>query len=144
MTAKKAKKKSVRRPVEVAKAPAKKKAVKKPPARSRKKVERWELRMYIAGRTARSDEALANLEAICEQHVPGRYRIEVIDLLVNPALASGDQILAVPTLVRRLPPPMKLGSGRSRCRKLTVGSFLKGAPGRGSWTMVLGRFSHRK
>jgi circadian clock protein KaiB len=67
----------------------------------------WELRLYVAGQTPRSVEALANLKRICEEHLQGRYRIEVVDLLVNPALARGDQILAVPTLVRQLPPPVK-------------------------------------
>jgi circadian clock protein KaiB len=69
--------------------------------------ERWELRLYVAGRTALSVEALVNLERLCEEHLQGRYRIEVVDLLANPALARGDQILAVPTLVRQLPPPVK-------------------------------------
>ncbi len=67
----------------------------------------WELRLYIAGRTPRCVSALANLKRLCEQHLEGRYRIEVIDLLRNPQLARGDQILAVPTLVRKLPEPMK-------------------------------------
>jgi circadian clock protein KaiB len=65
------------------------------------------LRLYVAGQTKRSLAALANLKKICEEHLCGRYRIEVIDLLENPQLAKGDQILAVPTLVRRLPPPIK-------------------------------------
>lgn len=67
----------------------------------------WELRLYIAGQTPRSIAALENLQRICEEHLKGRYRIEVVDLLKNPTLARGDQILAVPTLVRKLPPPMK-------------------------------------
>ncbi len=67
----------------------------------------YNLRLYIAGQTARSAAALANLKAVCEQHLAGRYRIEVIDLLKQPQLAAGDQILAIPTLVRRLPPPIK-------------------------------------
>jgi circadian clock protein KaiB len=67
----------------------------------------WELRLYIAGRTQRSVAAFANLERICEEHLKGKYRIEVIDLLKNPQLARGDQILAVPTLVRKLPQPVK-------------------------------------
>lgn len=83
----------------------------RPPATPRKRVkasaERWELRLYVAGKTPLSIEAFSNLERICEEHLHGRYRIEIIDLLVNPALARGDQILAVPTLVRKLPPPMK-------------------------------------
>jgi circadian clock protein KaiB len=69
--------------------------------------EWWELRLYVAGQTPRSIQALNNLRTICEEHLQGRYRIEVVDLLVNPALARGDQILAVPTLVRQLPPPVK-------------------------------------
>ncbi|RPH71570.1 MAG: circadian clock protein KaiB [Myxococcaceae bacterium] len=69
--------------------------------------ERWELRLYVAGQTARSAIALANLERICEEHLKGQYHIELIDLLKNPRLARGDQILALPTLVRKLPAPMK-------------------------------------
>lgn len=67
----------------------------------------WELRLYIAGQTDRANTAIANLKKICEEHLAGRYRLEVVDLLQNPALARGDQILAVPTLVRKLPPPVK-------------------------------------
>ena len=69
--------------------------------------DEWILRLYTAGETARSAAALQNLEAICEEHLKGRYRIEVVDLVKHPQLARGDQIIAVPTLVRRLPPPMK-------------------------------------
>jgi circadian clock protein KaiB len=65
------------------------------------------LRLYIAGQTPRSIAAFANLKKICEEHLAGRYRIEVIDLVQNPQLAAGDQILAVPTLVRRLPEPVR-------------------------------------
>ena len=71
------------------------------------KSDEWILRLYIAGQSARSASALRNLEAVCEEHLAGRYRIEVIDLLKHPQLARGDQIIAVPTLVRHLPPPMK-------------------------------------
>ena len=67
----------------------------------------WELRLYIAGKSARALAAVSNLEQICERNLKGRYRIEVVDLLKNPQLARGDQILAVPTLVRKLPHPMK-------------------------------------
>lgn len=67
----------------------------------------FNLRLYVAGQTPKSLTAIANLKAICEDHLAGRYTIEVIDLLLNPQLAAGDQILAVPTLVRRLPPPIK-------------------------------------
>jgi circadian clock protein KaiB len=69
--------------------------------------ERYELRLYVAGQTPKSVQAFANLKAICEEYLQGRYRIEVVDLLKNPTLARGDQILAVPTLVRKLPPPVK-------------------------------------
>lgn len=67
----------------------------------------WRLRLYIAGETSRSLAALENLQKICDQHLTGKYQVEVVDLLKNPQLAEGDQILAVPTLVRRLPPPLK-------------------------------------
>jgi len=67
----------------------------------------FELRLYVAGHTPKSLSALTNLQRICENHLAGQYRIEVIDLLKTPQLAAGDQILAVPTLVRRLPEPIK-------------------------------------
>ena len=67
----------------------------------------WQLRLYIAGQTARSLAAIGNLRKICDEHLAGKYEIEVVDLLRNPRLAAGDQILAVPTLVRGLPPPLK-------------------------------------
>jgi circadian clock protein KaiB len=67
----------------------------------------YQLRLYVAGQTVKSRAAIENLTRICENHLAGRYRIEVIDLLVNPKLAAGDQILAVPTLVRHLPEPIK-------------------------------------
>lgn len=81
-------------------------------ASARKKVtavegERWELRLYVAGETPRSVEALARLKRICEEHLLGRYSIEVVDLIKNPTLAEGDQIVAIPTVVRRMPAPMK-------------------------------------
>ena len=79
-------------------------------ATTRKKSEpvpEYQLRLYVAGETSKSAAALANLNRICETHLAGRYRIEVIDLLVSPKLAAGDQILAVPTLVRHLPEPIK-------------------------------------
>jgi circadian clock protein KaiB len=65
------------------------------------------LKLYVAGQTPRSATALANLTRICETHLKGLYEIEVVDLLINPTLAMGDQILAVPSLVRQLPPPVK-------------------------------------
>ena len=67
----------------------------------------YDLRLYVAGKTAKSQAAFDNLKLICEEHLAGRYRIEVIDLLVDPQLAQGDQILAIPTLVRKLPEPIK-------------------------------------
>ena len=67
----------------------------------------YELRLYVAGKTAKSVTAFANLKRICEEHLEGSYRIEIIDLLENPQLAAGDQIIAIPTLVRALPPPIK-------------------------------------
>jgi circadian clock protein KaiB len=67
----------------------------------------YRLRLYVAGQTPKSVLALTNLKQICEEHLQGRYEIEVIDLLENPQLAKGDQILALPTLVRRLPEPIK-------------------------------------
>jgi len=69
--------------------------------------EHYHLRLYVAGQTAKSIAAFANLKRICEEHLEGKYEIEVIDLLVNPQLAQGDQILALPTLVRKLPEPIK-------------------------------------
>jgi len=71
------------------------------------KETKYELRLYVAGQTVKSLNAFANLKKICETHLAGEYRIEVIDLLENPQLAAGDQILAIPTLVRKLPKPIK-------------------------------------
>ena len=67
----------------------------------------WKLRLYVAGQTPKSILALANLKVLCEAHLKGRYRIEVIDLMENPHLARGDQIVAVPTLIRKLPRPVR-------------------------------------
>lgn len=69
--------------------------------------EFWNLRLYVAGQTARSMAAFANLKKICEEHLAGRYQIEIIDLVLNPQLAEGDQIVALPTVVRKLPEPIK-------------------------------------
>ena len=69
--------------------------------------ESWELRLYVAGQTPKSITAFNNLKKLCEEHLAGKYRIEVIDLLKNPQLAKGDQIFAIPTLVRKLPQPLK-------------------------------------
>ena len=95
------------------------------PARSKGKNE-WILRLYVAGQSARSASALRNLEAICEEHLAGRYRIEVVDLLKHPQLARGDQILAVPTLVRRLPEPItKIIGDLSNEERVLVGLDLR-------------------
>jgi len=71
------------------------------------KAKKYELRLYVAGNTARSIAALSNLKRYCEEHLKGQYYIEVIDLLVSPKLAEGDQILAVPTLVKKVPEPVR-------------------------------------
>ncbi|HEY0185089.1 MAG TPA: circadian clock KaiB family protein [Rhodopila sp.] len=86
----------------------------------------FHLRLYVAGQTAKSVTAMANLKRICETHLAGRYQIEVIDLIQNPTLAAGDQILAIPTLVRRLPEPLKRIIGDlSNTEKLLVGLDIK-------------------
>jgi circadian clock protein KaiB len=69
--------------------------------------EQWELRLYTAGQTPRSLAAIKNLKRVCEEHLPGRYQIEVIDLMVNPRLAKDHQIVAIPTVVRKLPDPVR-------------------------------------
>ena len=69
--------------------------------------ETYNLRLYVAGQTPKSLTAIANLKRLCEEHLAGRYEVEVIDLLKTPQLAEGDQIVALPTLVRHLPPPLK-------------------------------------
>ena len=82
----------------------------------------WELRLYVAGKTAKSVTALTNLKKYCEEHLQGRYTIEVIDLLVQPQLAAGDQILAVPTLVKKVPEPIrKIIGDLSNEEKVLVG-----------------------
>jgi len=88
--------------------------------------ESWELRLYVAGQTPKSMTAFANLKAICEEHLAGKYTIEVIDLLVNPALARGDQIIAIPTLVRNLPEPIrKIIGDLSNTERVLVGLDLR-------------------
>lgn len=69
--------------------------------------KQWQLRLYIAGKTPKSVTAFANLERICQEHLAGEFEIEVIDLIENPRLAKDDQIVAIPTLVRKLPPPIR-------------------------------------
>ncbi len=84
--------------------------------------QRMQLKLYVAGQTPRSIAALSNLKRACEQYIPGKYIIEVIDLLKQPQLASGDQILAVPTLVRKLPQPIrKMIGDLSNREKLLIG-----------------------
>lgn len=86
----------------------------------------WELRLYVAGPTPNSIAAFRNLEAICEEHLAGRYRIQIIDLMKNPQLAKGDQILAVPTVVRNLPSPIrKLIGNLSDTERVIVGLDLR-------------------
>lgn len=84
--------------------------------------ERWLLRLYVAGQTPKSLTAFSNLKKICEEHLQGRYEIEVIDLTLNPTLAKDDQILALPTLVRKLPEPMrKIIGDLSNTERVLVG-----------------------
>ena len=86
----------------------------------------YSLRLYVAGQTPKSITAFANLKKLCEEYLPGRYKIEVIDLMENPHLAAGDQILALPTLVRKLPSPLKRIIGNlSDKEKFLVGMDLK-------------------
>jgi circadian clock protein KaiB len=90
--------------------------------------EKWELRLYVAGQTPKSVAAFANLKSVCEEHLQGRYEIEVIDLLRNPQLAAGDQIVAIPTLVRKLPEPLRKIVGDLRdTERLLVGLQLRPA-----------------
>lgn len=89
----------------------------------------WQLRLYVAGMTPTANRALHNLHKICEEHLAGNYQIEVIDLLEQPALAEGDQILAVPTLVRNLPEPiLKIIGDLSNTEKVLVGLDLRPLP----------------
>ena len=88
----------------------------------------WELRLYIAGKTAKSVTALNNLKKYCEEHLKDRYTIEVIDLLVTPQLAAGDQILAIPTLVKKVPEPIrKIIGDLSNEEKVLVGLDIRSA-----------------
>jgi circadian clock protein KaiB len=86
----------------------------------------WELRLYVAGKTARSVAALENLNRLCEEHLHGKYKIEVVDLVVHPQLAKSDQIVAIPTLVRKLPEPIrKLIGDLSNVERTLVGLQLR-------------------
>ncbi len=90
--------------------------------------ETWQLRLYVAGTSPKALTAFKNLKVICEQHLSGRYQLEVVDLLKNPGLAAGDQIIAVPTLVRRLPPPMrKIIGDLSNTERVLIGLDLRPA-----------------
>jgi len=100
------------------------------PARPRKLDSRkpvvWNLRLYVAGQSPKSIRAIANLKRLCEEHLKGRYQIELIDLRKNPQLARGDQIVAIPTLVRRLPLPLRTIFGDlSNSVQLLVGLDLR-------------------
>lgn len=98
----------------------------KPNTRTRRPQKAYELRLYVAGQTPKSLAAFANLKKICEEHLAGQYHIEVIDLLKKPQLASGDQILAIPTLVRKLPEPIKKIIGDlSNTERVLVGLDLR-------------------
>ena len=97
-----------------------------PANKTNAKPEEWELRLYVAGQTARAVTAFANLKKICEEHVKCKYHIEIIDLLKDPQLAKGDQILAVPTLVRKLPQPVrKIIGDLSNTERVLVGLDLR-------------------
>jgi circadian clock protein KaiB len=102
------------------------------PTEANGEAETWELRLYIAGQTPRSVIAFANLKRRCEEHLPGRYKIEVIDLMQHPQLAAGDQIVAIPTLVRKLPEPLRRIVGDlSNTERALVGLQLRPAkPGK--------------
>jgi len=91
--------------------------------------ETWQLRLYVAGQTPNSIRAFANLKKICEEHLKGKYEIEVVDLCKNPQLAAGDQILAIPTLVRKLPEPIKKIIGDlSNTERVLVGLDIRSKP----------------
>jgi circadian clock protein KaiB len=88
--------------------------------------ERWDLRLYVAGRSPKSLQAIVNLQRLCEEHLPGRYTIEMVDLLEEPQQAEGDQIVAIPTLVRKLPEPIrKIIGDLSNTERTLVGLDLK-------------------
>ena len=89
-------------------------------ARAKRSAKEYQLRLYVAGQTPKSISAFNNLKRICEEHVPGRYKIEVIDLLRNPKLARDDQIVAIPTLVRKLPDPIRKIIGDLSDRERTL------------------------
>jgi len=99
-----------------------------PPGSARRPARLWQLRLYVAGQTPKSLTAFSNLKAICEDHLKGRYAIEVVDLLERPQLSKGDQILAIPTLVRKLPQPVrKIIGDLSDTERVLVGLDLRPA-----------------
>ena len=102
------------------------------PTVTHSETEVWELRLYVAGQTPRSVAAFINLKKLCEIHLAGRYEIEVIDLMLHPQLAAGDQIVAIPTLVRKLPEPLRRIVGDlSNTERALVGLQLRAAePGK--------------
>ena len=105
----------------------------KPRTQSHRPAKNWELRLYVAGQTPKSLTAFANLKKICEEHLAGEYHIEVVDLLKQPQLASGDQILAIPTLVRKLPEPIrKIIGDLSDTERVLVGLNLRESSKRGA------------
>ncbi|HEY1171473.1 MAG TPA: circadian clock KaiB family protein [Verrucomicrobiae bacterium] len=109
-----------------AKARTTKATVTKTKAKPKPKKAEWNLRLYVAGQTPKSMTAFANLKKICEQHLPDRYSIEVIDLTKQPQLAQKDQIMALPTLVRKLPEPIKRVIGDlSNVERVMVGMDLE-------------------
>jgi len=119
MTARTTRKKSPKTPAKTPKTKSTKKETES---------ETWHLKLYVAGQTPKSITALANLEKLCEEHLKGKYTITVIDLLKNPQLAKGDQILAIPTLVRNLPVPLrKIIGDLSNTERVLVGLDLKPA-----------------
>jgi circadian clock protein KaiB len=86
----------------------------------------WDFKLYVAGHTPRSVTAIANLKALCEEHLPGRYKIEIIDLIERPELARSDQVVAIPTLVRKLPVPIRRIIGDlSNTERVLVGLQVK-------------------
>lgn len=100
----------------------------KPKVRRRPPAKLWQLRLYVAGQTPKSLAAFSNLKAICENHLRGQYSIEVIDLVEQPQLSRGDQILAIPTLVRKLPEPVrKIIGDLSDTDRVLVGLDLRAA-----------------
>ncbi|HEY6451141.1 MAG TPA: circadian clock KaiB family protein [Steroidobacteraceae bacterium] len=97
--------------------------------KARPLAERWQLRLYVAGQTPRCLAAFSNLKKLCEEYLTGQYEIEVIDLLQTPALAQGDQILAIPTLVRKLPEPVrKIIGDLSNTERVLVGLDIRRVP----------------